>query len=229
MTKNCIPVSFWDTIAFYRWFSVWPYCGQLQIELEGGLWACFDPCTESAPLINADYYGGLSVTYAICNWSFRMRFFHISSHIGDEYLLNHPRFHRRNPSAETWDFYFSHDLTDEIRYYGGAALVVHRDESFHCGRYGVEAGCEVRLRGFGFVQESSHLCGYPFYGMHFRYWHKFDKHVDQTYVLGYEFSKYSGLYRRLRFFIEYHDGYSVEGQFACQPTNYFSVRTSYGY
>jgi hypothetical protein len=229
MTKNTIPVSFWDTIPFYRWFSVWPYCGQLQIDLEGALWACFDPCTESAPLINADYYGGLSVTYAICYWSFRMRFFHISSHIGDEYLLNHPRFHRRNPSAETLDFYFSHDLTEDIRYYGGAAIVVHRDETYKCGRYGIEGGCEVRLRGFGFSRENSNVCGYPYYGMHFRYWNKMDKHVDQTYVLGYEFAKFYGLRRRLRFFIEYHDGYSVEGQFACKPTTYFSVRTSYGY
>ncbi len=229
MTKNVIPVSFWDTIPFYRWFNVWPYGGMLQIELDGGLWACFDPCTESAPLINADYYGGLAVSYAFNDWSFRMRLYHISSHIGDEYLLNHPEFDRRNPSAETLDFFFSHDLTDEIRYYAGASVVLQRDESFKCGRLGIEAGCEVRFTQFGFVQECTNFCGYPYYGMQFGYWNNFDKHVNQTYVLGYEFAKKCGLRRKVRFFIEYHDGYSYEGQFAKEATTYFSVNTSYGY
>ena len=229
MTKNLIPVSFWDTIPFYRWFGVWPYCGMFQIELDGGLWACFDPCTESAPLVNADYYGGLAVSYAFQNWSFRMRFYHISSHIGDEYLLNHPRFRRRNPSAETLDFFFSNDLTNEIRYYAGASWVVHCDESFRPGRLGLEAGCELRLPGYGFVQSCTNFCGYPYYGMHFRYWNNYHKHLDQTYVLGYEFTKCCGLRRKLRFFIEYHDGYSVEGQFSREPTTYFAIRTSYGY
>ncbi len=229
LTKNVIPVSFWDTIIFYRWFNVWPWCGMLDISLDGALWACFDPCTESAPLINADYYGGISVSYAVCTWSFRSRFYHISSHIGDEYLLNHPSFDRRNPSAETVDFFASKDLTNEIRCYGGAYFVLHCDKSFHCGRFGVEAGCEVRVPRFGFHQECTNFCGYPYYGMHFAFREKQDKHVDQTYVIGYEFSKCCGLYRRLRFFLEYHDGYSLEGQFCKEPTTYFAIRTSYGY
>lgn len=229
MTKNVIPVSFWDSIAFYRWFNVWPYCGMLEISLDGALWACFDPCTESAPLLNADYYGGLSVTYAFNTWSFRMRFYHISSHIGDEFLLNHPRFDRRNPSAETLDFFFSNYLTEQLRYYAGASVVVESDTSFHCGKVGLEAGCEVRLPQYGVSRPCSNLWGYPYYGMHFRYWNNFDKHLDQTYVIGYEFAKCSGLRRKLRFFAEYHDGYSVEGQFANKATTYFSLNTSYGY
>lgn len=185
--------------------------------------------TESAPLINADYYGGLSASYAICQWSFKMRLYHISSHIGDEYLLNHPRFHRRNPSAETLDFFASYDLNEQVRYYAGASLVLQHDESYRPGRYGVEAGCEIRFRGLGFTKCSNHLMGHPYLAMHFRHWNNFEKHLDQTYVLGYEFAKCVGLYRKLRFFIEYHDGYSCEGQFAKQATNYFSICTSYGY
>ncbi len=50
-----------------------------------------------------------------------------------------------------------------------------------------------------------------------------------TYALGYEIGKYCGLYRRLRLFLEYHDGYSVEGQFAHIPTNYFELALTYGF
>ena len=77
-----------------------------------------------APLINADCYVGCAFTYAFCDWSFRLRYFHISSHIGDEYLLDHPDFDRYNPSSETLDFFVSNQLTDEIRWYAGGGFVL---------------------------------------------------------------------------------------------------------
>lgn len=229
LTKNVIDVSYGDNLAFYRWVNVWPWCGDLQIELEGALWAVFDPCTESAPLMNADYYVGVPITYAIDYWQFRLRGYHISSHIGDEFLINHPGFDRRNPSAEYLDFSISHDLTDNIRLYGVVGWVMQQDASFHMGRWYVWAGTEIRMPEFGFISCKDLLFGQPYLGMHFRANPDFKKHVDATYVIGYEFGKYVGLERRLRLFFEYHDGYSLEGQFCKIPTNYFSFRMSYGF
>jgi hypothetical protein len=83
LAHRVVDVSFGDTLVIYQWANVWPWNGKLQIELEGALWAVFAPCEESAPLINADYYVAIPITYAIDEWSFRIRFFHISSHIGD--------------------------------------------------------------------------------------------------------------------------------------------------
>lgn len=229
LTKNIIDVSYADNLAFYRWVNVWPWCGVMQIELEGCLWACFDPCTESAPLINADYYVGVPLTYAIEDWQFRLRGYHISSHIGDEFLLNHPHFHRRNPSAEYLDFSVSHDITENIRLYGVLGGVVEEDKSYYIGRWYVWCGAEVRMPQFGFVSCKDLLYGEPYIGMHFRFGPRYKHHVDSTYVMGYEFGKRIGLQRRLRFFFEYHDGYSVEGQFSHIPTTYCSIRMSYGF
>lgn len=231
LSHNIIPISFWDTFPIYRWccLKIGPFCGQMQLSLDGGLWAVFDPCTYSAPLINADYYVGGHLSYAFGAWQFRLRYFHISSHIGDEFLLNHPNFDRKNPSAETIDLFASHHLTDEIRIYAGAGIVVNHDDSYDCGHYNIEAGAEVRLDGLGFYSVSDAICGRPYYGMHFRYNDKFCRHIDQTYVLGYEFAKLTGLQRRVRAWVEYHDGYSAEGQFSCRGTNYVSLRLSYGY
>ena len=229
MTKNIIDVSFGDTFPIYRWCDVWPWDGDLQVELEGAVWATFDPCTYSAPLMNADYYVGVPVSYAIDRWQFRLRGFHISSHIGDEFLLNHPDFDRRNASAEYLDFFISHDLTEEIRLYGGLGFVVQQDEEFETDRFYSAVGAELRLLNIGFLDCKDMLYGCPIFAMHFRQNGEFRHHIDATYIIGYEFGKLCGLYRKLRFFAEYHDGYSVEGQYFKIPTNYLSFRASYGF
>lgn len=229
LVKNVIPVSFGDSIFLYRWHNVWPWCGELQIELEGAVWAVFDPLHDSSPLINADYYVGVPITYAIDNWQFRLRGYHISSHIGDEFLLNHPFFFRRNPSAEYLDFFVSHDLTNGIRIYGGLGVIMHQDESFRCHRFYADLGGEVRVWGLGFYDECQHLYGVPIFAVYMRHKGDFERHIDMTYALGYELGKTVCLERRVRAYLEYHDGYSVEGQFSKFPTNYFAIRLTYGF
>jgi Protein of unknown function (DUF1207) len=229
LSKNIADVSFGDNLAVYRWCGVWPWGGQLQIEIEGAVWAVFAPLSKEAPLINADYYVGLPITYAIERWSFRLRPFHVSSHIGDEFLLKHPGFDRRNASAESIDFFISHELTECIRVYSGLGYIISQDRSFRCKRFYAEGGVELRLPALGFLDNKDQLYGLPFYGMHFRGRREFKKHVDATYVLGYEIGKLCGLCRKVRFFVEYHDGYSVEGQFCKIATKYLSLRASYGF
>jgi len=245
-TKNIIDVSFGDSFGIYRWCDVGPRHGQLQIDLEGGLWAIFNPSYDSAPLVNADYYVGIPITYAFDSWQFRLRGYHISSHVGDEFLLNHipgyavssqahgdqfkhRRFVRKNPSAEYLDFFISHDLTQEIRLYAGLGWVVEQDPSFHFHKFYSALGAELRLLRWGFLDCRNVLYGCPIFGMHFRGGRDFKRHIDATYVLGYEIGKLTGVFRRFRVFMEYHDGYSLEGQFCKFPTNYFSLRMSYGY
>ncbi len=225
--KNVIDVSLGNTMGIYRWLDVWG--GQLQIEVEGAVWVCFDPLHNSSPLLNADYYGGIPITYSVGPWAFRLRGYHISSHIGDEFLLNHPEFDRRNPSAEYLDFYASYYPTDDIRLYGGIGAVVSQDKSYPFGRFYAETGLELHLSQLGFINDRQQLFGRPFFSMHFKFQTKQEKHINQTYVLGYEWGKLCGLQRVFRLFLEYHDGYSYEGQFSRSPTNYLSLRASYGF
>ncbi len=229
LTSNVIPVSFGDNLGIYRWCCVGPWGGMLQINIEGALWGVFDPLDESSPLLNADYYVGIPISYAIGRWGFRVRAYHISSHIGDEFLIFNPGFDRRNPSAEYLDGFISYYITDEIRIYSGLGWIIQHDDSFNAGKWYAEAGAEVRLLGLGFYDECENLFGHPFFGMHFHFNNHYERHVDNTYVLGYECGKACGNQRRVRAFLEYHDGYSVDGQFRKYPTNYLSVRFSYGY
>jgi hypothetical protein len=228
ITKNVIDVSFGDSLPIYRWCKIW-WGGDLQIELEGALWAVFDPLHESSPLVNADYYVGIPICYSQGNWSFRLRGYHISSHIGDEFLLNHPHFDRKNPSTEFLDFAVSYQWTKEIRLYGLLGWRARQDESFCCSRWYSEAGFEWRFPRWGYRDYCNRLYGEPFIGVHLRYQPDFDQRIDATYVAGFEWGKFSGLRRKLRIFLEYHNGYSVEGQFCKIRTDYVGIRGSYGF
>ena len=227
--KDIIDISLGDTLALYEWCNVFFRHSLLRVEIEGAVWAVFSPKQESAPLVNADYYVGIPITYALGPWSFRLRLYHISSHIGDEYLLMHPDFDRRNPSAEYVDFFASYDLSEDFRFFGGIGYAVSQDDHFQCSPLFGAFGVDVRLRSMFGIDWYNELYGTPFYGMYFRFSKDFKNHFDATYVLGYEWGKLSGLYRKVRVFFEYHDGYSLEGQFCKFPTNYLSLRASYGF
>lgn len=227
--KNVIDVSFGDSFPIYRWCDLFSVHGALQIELEGGVWAIFEPTLVSAPLVNADYYVGVPITFAYDNWSFRLRGFHISSHIGDEFLLNHPGFHRVNPSAEYLDFFISWQLTDEIRLFDGIGYMVAQDNSFRLDPYYTAGGFEIRVPYLGFCDHHDRIRAEPFLASYLFWRPNYHHIIDQTYALGYEFSKTCGLARKMRAFFEFHDGFSVEGQFALFRTTYYSIRFTYGF
>lgn len=227
--SDIIDVSFYDRFPFFRWCDVWLPGGELQFEIEGDVWALFNPLHESSPLIDADYYVGFPITWAYENWAIRFRGYHISTHIGDEFLLDHPHFRRKNPSIEAFDLYVSNQFTRDIRLYGGLGYVACQDNSYRVGKCYAAVGMELRVFEISYYDNCNRLYGVPIFGMHFYYQSHFKSHINSTYVLGYEWGKLSGLRHRMRVYLEYHDGYCVEGQFSKEPNRYLSLRASYGY
>ena len=65
--------------------------------------------------------------------------------------------------------------------------------------------------------------------MHIRNLEQLHYNWDGTYRMGYEFSKLQGIGRKFRLFIGYHQGYSLEGQFAKKRTHYFEYDMNYGF
>src|SRR5579872_7215954 len=146
-----VGVSLGDDFAIYRWLDLF-WGGDLQIGIEAGIWSVFNmnPHPDIAggtELLNTDFYVGVPITYAAGKWSFRLRGYHISGHLGDEYMVNHPGVKRLNPSIEAIDFFSSYQLNDAIRLYVGPGVYVHSDPSFKWEPMYIEYGTEARFLG----------------------------------------------------------------------------------
>lgn len=229
---KCVNFSFGDDFAIFRWLDVFRWHGELQIGIEAGIWSVFNMAPHPNPgggteLVNTDYYVGIPLEYAINRWSFRLRLYHLSSHLGDEYMVNHPDVVRLNPSYEAVDFYSSFQATDTIRLYAGPGVYLHSDETFPMKTFYVQYGTEARFLGHKFYTQK--LYGTCFVALHFRNEQFLHWNFDGTYRAGYEFSKLQGIGRKFRFYVGYHQGYSLEGQFQKDRTQYTEFNLAYGF
>lgn len=222
-------VSFGDYIGLARWCNPFGWGGALDIGLEGDVWAVFQQTRETAPLVNADYYIAIPVTYGYCNWAFRFRIFHISSHIGDEYLIENPDFVRKNPSSEYLDFFVQWRPSCDFRLYGGVGVIARSDNSFYYRRFYAEYGLEWYLPWFRWWMPRSQVLGRTFTGAHFRTREDNNFEFDGTVVFGYEWSRTYCDFKKIRVYLEYHNGYCLEGQFNRFKDEYVGIAAYYGY
>ena len=140
--KVATAVSFGDQFPVYRWAGF--KGGDLQLELEGGAFAIFDMHKREFPLINSDWYGGTPLTFARGPWSYRLRFYHISSHVGDEFLESHHGFCRKNKSFEALDVSADYRIAKNVRFYAVLGGIVHSDSEMSMKRSYFEYGFEAR-------------------------------------------------------------------------------------
>jgi len=111
-----------DRFALVRWGGPRPGSG-VQIDLEGSVFGQLDVNTQSHDLINADYVLGLPVTYRWRMISARLRAYHQSSHLGDEFVLR-SRIPRENFAFESGEALLSVD-GGPVRVYAGGEYVIH--------------------------------------------------------------------------------------------------------
>lgn len=116
----------------------------VQLGLAGAVFAQFDLGSPTYDLLNADYLIGLPLTFRAGPISGRVRIYHQSSHLGDEFLLrpNPPK--RENLSFESAEALLSIDLS-ALRVYGGGESFVRRDPADLPGHL-LHAGAELRPR-----------------------------------------------------------------------------------
>jgi hypothetical protein len=231
--RRAIPISLGDDFPIYRWLDVFKWHGDLQFGIEAGIWAVFDmrphPNMDkgSSALFNTDYYLGIPFSYAVNKWAWRLRIYHISSHLGDEYMVNHPDVVRLNPSFEALDFFASFQANDFLRLYGGPGWIIHSDHSFRMKHWYFEYGGEATFLGSKSLYHK--LYGNFFFGTYWKNWQFHHLDMDGTYVFGYEWSKLQGIGRKIRLFAEFHHGFSWEGQFMRERTTYWAFRLAWGF
>ncbi len=230
--RKAVAVSLGDDFPIFRWLDVFRWQADVQIGIESGVWFVFDMDPHpniggGTALFNTDFYVGIPLVYALNKWAWRLRLYHISSHLGDEFLVNHPGFNRKNPSFEALDLFFQYQAYEQLRFYAGAGLILHSDGTFPMRHSYIEYGFEARFLGSKIYYHN--LFGTFFLSTYFRNWQLNNFNIDGTYLFGYEWSKLQGVGRKIRIFGEYHHGFSPDGQFMNKRSNYWSIKLAYGF
>jgi hypothetical protein len=114
----------------------------VQLDIVGSVFAQFDLGAASTDLINADYLVGFPLTFRRGGFSARGRFYHQSSHLGDEYLLRDEEIQRENLSFESVEVLVSQEA-GPLRAYVGVEQLFRRNPETLAERL-VHGGFELR-------------------------------------------------------------------------------------
>jgi hypothetical protein len=114
-----------DHFPIARWGGPSPGEG-LEVGLVGAVFAQFDLRSASFDLINADYLVGIPFTYRRSGFSVRLRPYHQSSHLGDEFVLRDDGVERQNLSFESIQGLLSQEV-GPVRVYGGGEFLFRRE------------------------------------------------------------------------------------------------------
>jgi hypothetical protein len=186
-------------------------CNGWQIGILGGVFAQFNMDAPSIDLVNADYVIGFPVSWRHGLFSTRLRVYHQSSHLGDEFLLGNPGFPRVNLSYEAVEAIVSLDAPGGWgRIYAGGSTLFHRAPAT-LDRNGVQWGAE--LRGPAFTAARLRLI--PVLGADFKAFEELHWIINANVVGGLEWSR-PGSDRRIRLLLNYYHGFSPYGQFFSQ-------------
>ncbi|MBL8848362.1 MAG: DUF1207 domain-containing protein [Planctomycetaceae bacterium] len=98
-----------------------------QIDLEGAALARVNPVEKSAPLEATDYRIGIQWTKRTGPLAYKAGYYHVSSHVGDEFLLLNPGFKRINYVRDSLVFGVTRDVTDDVQVYGEIGYALGAD------------------------------------------------------------------------------------------------------
>ena len=198
-----------------------------QLGISAAVFAQFDLESESSDLMNADYVFGVPVTWRHNNWSGRVRVYHQSSHLGDEFLLR-TQPERVNLSFESIEVLVAHDF-GSVRAYGGGEYLFHREPS-DLAEGLVHIGLDWRNSETTF--SFSHLGAARWVaGLDVKHWQQNDWAIQLSAKAGLEFAALNNnnnSKRRWSVLMELYDGPSPYGQFFKDDLRYWGISIQLG-
>lgn len=213
-------VGFGETFGLARWPREREGDGW-QVGISGAVFAIFNLDAASKDLLNADYIVGFPISYRSGAWSGRLRLYHQSSHLGDEFLLEPqpgPPVTRINLSYEALELLVSRERHG-LRVYGGDTRIVSSHTPL--GRDRIHAG--VEYRGARPRWRTSRLIA----GLDLQAWDETGWDRDWSLKTGFQFRSPYGEGRSLEVLLEYYNGHAPHGQFFTREVEYFGLGISY--
>lgn len=95
-----------------------------QIDIEGAGMPRLDP-EENRDLQSADFRFGVPLTYAMGIFESKLAYYHLSSHLGDEFMLKNPGFPRVNYSRDVIVLGLAAYLSEDVRIYAEAGYAFY--------------------------------------------------------------------------------------------------------
>ena len=215
-------VAYGENLPLLRWPSKTPGNGW-QLGVSGAVFAIFNLDTDSSDLLNADYMFGLPLSWRRGALSARGRYFHQSSHLGDEFLLNTAPglgVERINLSFEAIELLVSWEK-DGWRTYGGGSRIVRAEPGI--GRQKLQVGLEYRGRRT--LWRAARLIA----GLDVQSWEETDWDRDYSFKVGLAFRSPYGGPRSLQTLLEYYDGHAPHGQFYPLEVDYVGLGLAFSF
>jgi hypothetical protein len=97
-----------------------------QIDVEGSAQARLD-LQDEVDVRSVDFRAGVPITFGYGRHRTKIGYYHISSHLGDEFLLKHPDFDRLNFARDALILGHAYYLTPSQRIYGEAGWAFYTD------------------------------------------------------------------------------------------------------
>jgi hypothetical protein len=225
-TFDIASVGFGENFGLLRWPRGHPGDGW-QLGISGAVFAIFNLDTPSLDLLNADYSVGFPISYRSGDWSARLRLFHQSSHLGDEFLLQTddtqpvPIVPRINLSYEALEILGSYEHDGGRLYFGGTRIVTIDPAAL--GRDRLQAG--VELRGNPTHWRASRFLA----GLDVEAWSETGWDRDWSAKTGLMFRSPYGDARSIQLLLEYYNGHAPHGQFFLVEVEYFGLGIAYAF
>lgn len=141
-----------------------------ELDLEGGAFPRLD-MEHNEDLVATDYRVGVPLTYGTERFQTKLAFYHLSSHLGDEYMVRHHTLSRINYSRNALVWGNSLFVTPSLRLYGEAAWSFYIDGGAKPWEFQFGADYSppyvTGLRGSPFMALNSYLRQEDDFGGHF--------------------------------------------------------------
>ena len=180
------------------------HLGAWQLDIEGGAQTRVDPQNNS-DLEAADFRFGILSTWRFGSNAFKAGYYHLSSHVGDEYLIRNPGFVRTNYVRDSAIVGWTHDITEDSQIYGEVA--------YAAGHQGGAEPLELQygyqftpLRAYGFK-------GAPYFGVNGHTRQDFNWITSINTVAGWQW-RGEETQHLFRVGLQYYTGPALQWQFA---------------
>ena len=214
----------WDStlggrVAILRYGTtnpVWPQGWELGIE--GAAFPRLD-LEQDRDLVSVDFRFGMPLTYRRGVWETKFSYYHISSHLGDEFWITHPGASRINYARDAIVIGLALRPNDSIRYYAEADWAFYSDGGSDpwAFQFGIDYTPLIRCR----------LPGNPFFAVNGHLRQEVDFGGEFTLQAGWQWRGQAG--RSLRTGLTYSNGQSSQYQFFNMHEELLGVGVWYDY